>query len=72
MMVKQISSNSSAGNQDAVSEKIGKFGGKETVARIGQDMMAEAKATAASLNFDLIRILTENFNYCKDKGRWKN
>jgi len=64
-----MNGNGSAMDENSVTDKINKFGGKETVARIGQDMLIEAIATAASQNFDLMRILTDNFYYCKNKRK---
>jgi len=64
-----MSGNASAANKSSVTDQIGKFGGKEAVARIGQDMLVEAFVTAASQNFDLMRILTDNFYYCKDTSK---
>jgi hypothetical protein len=42
--------------------------GRVQAIRISQELMDDAKAKATSMNFEQIRILSESYHGCKDKG----
>jgi len=65
LITKRVGGNSSITSS---TDFIEKFGGKANVARMGQDLISEGKAMAASQNFDLMHGITEKYFYCKGRG----
>jgi len=69
----QMGSGTSSMNEENEQEKILiKIGGKKNAQILGFEMLASANSRKNSNNFDLLRVLLERYQFCKNSGEYYN